>query len=147
MPSLFGFFSAGSLPDGWLKRLRTNPADWGNIPPAAAMEQNSLVTMRWDDTRHMTWAGNGYFWHGRVLLEGFHWFKCLDVGGERRGVGDGGGGGVHGVVGGWLTGPVQIASGPFWVPASRRMMINQRWLELAWDQVRLRIEADYPLLS
>lgn len=25
----------------------------------------------------------------------------------------GGSGGEHGVVGGWLTGPVQIASGPF----------------------------------
>lgn len=58
------------------------------------------------------------------------------------------GGGGCGVVGGGITGPAQIASGPLRVPASRRMMINRRWLVLAGTDLRSnrdlsKIEPDY----
>lgn len=85
------------------------------------------------------------FWHGRLILEGFGWYGCPDFG-------EGAGGRRYGVVGGQITGPAQIASGPFWVPASRRMMINQRWLVLAAtdlrsNQVLSKIEPAYLFLS
>lgn len=101
----------------------------------ALRRSNSLVMLkRVDSVTKTTGCRPGDeveidFWHGRLILEGFGWYGCPDFG-------EGAGGRRYGVVGGQITGPAQIASGPFWVPASRRMMINQRWLVLAATDLR-----------
>lgn len=79
-------------------------------------KRHRMQTSRWGGNRFLTWATHpgGLVGTAAQTLWGRRW----------------------GVVGGRISGPAQIASGPFCVPASRRMMINWRWLALAGTNLR-----------